>query len=93
MVPHKSEWLSQHSEQFRYITQSEQVTRGQLVNKHRLVFCRVVWPVRAQNLVDNMIGMMEKYADHLEELVNERTQQLEDEKKKTDQLLHQMLPR
>ena len=40
-----------------------------------------------------MIGMMEKYADHLEELVNERTQQLEDEKKKTDQLLHQMLPR
>ncbi|XP_038050160.1 atrial natriuretic peptide receptor 1-like [Patiria miniata] len=48
---------------------------------------------KAQNLVDNMIGMMEKYADHLEELVNERTQQLEDEKKKTDQLLHQMLPR
>ncbi|XP_022107598.1 atrial natriuretic peptide receptor 2-like [Acanthaster planci] len=48
---------------------------------------------KAQNLVDNMIGMMEKYADHLEELVNERTQQLEEEKKKTDQLLHQMLPR
>ena len=48
---------------------------------------------RTQNLVDNMIGMMEKYADHLEELVNERTTQLEEEKKKTDQLLHQMLPR
>ncbi|XP_033638066.1 atrial natriuretic peptide receptor 1-like [Asterias rubens] len=48
---------------------------------------------KTQNLVDNMIGMMEKYADHLEELVNERTTQLEEEKKKTDQLLHQMLPR
>uniref|UniRef100_A0A7M5X0L3 Guanylate cyclase n=1 Tax=Clytia hemisphaerica TaxID=252671 RepID=A0A7M5X0L3_9CNID len=45
------------------------------------------------NIVDNMIKMMEKYTDHLEELVAERTKQLEDEKAKTDELLYRMLPR
>ena len=45
------------------------------------------------NMVDNMVSMMEKYTDNLEELVAERTRQLEDEKLKTDQLLYSMLPR
>ena len=36
--------------------------------------------------------MMETYANNLEELVNERTGQLIDEKKKTDSLLERMLP-
>ena len=40
-----------------------------------------------------MVSMMEKYTDNLEELVAERTRQLEDEKLKTDQLLYSMLPR
>ena len=48
---------------------------------------------RNMNMVDNMISMMEKYTDNLEELVAERTRQLEDEKLKTDQLLYSMLPR
>ncbi len=42
--------------------------------------------------MDNMLKMMEKYADSLEELVQERTQELEEEKKKTDMLLYSMLP-
>ena len=39
-----------------------------------------------------MIGIMEKYATNLEGIVEDRTQQLIEEKKKTDNLLHQMLP-
>ena len=37
--------------------------------------------------------MMEKYASNLEGLVQERTVQLSEEKKKTEELLHRMLPR
>ena len=35
---------------------------------------------------------MEKYSKHLEVMVAERTQELLAEQKKTDQLLHSMLP-
>ena len=40
-----------------------------------------------------MVYMMEKYADNLEDLVSERTVQLEEEKRKTDALLDRILPR
>uniref|UniRef100_T1ITS9 Guanylate cyclase n=1 Tax=Strigamia maritima TaxID=126957 RepID=T1ITS9_STRMM len=45
------------------------------------------------NIFDNMIAMMEKYANNLEALVDEKTDQLIEEKKKTDALLYEMLPR
>ncbi|XP_076458574.1 speract receptor-like [Babylonia areolata] len=45
------------------------------------------------NIFDNMLAMMEKYADNLEALVEERTDLLIEEKKKTEELLHEMLPR
>lgn len=51
------------------------------------VFCR------KPNIFDNMLSIMEKYAYNLEGLVQERTNQLYEEKKKTDMLLNQMLPR
>ncbi|CAG9827537.1 unnamed protein product [Diabrotica balteata] len=44
------------------------------------------------NIFDNMLAIMEKYAYNLEGLVQERTNQLTEEKKKTDALLHRMLP-
>ncbi|XP_050344791.1 speract receptor isoform X2 [Nymphalis io] len=44
------------------------------------------------NIFDNMIAMMEKYANNLEALVDERTDQLQEEKKKTEALLEEMLP-
>ena len=39
-----------------------------------------------------MIAKLEKYSSNLEEIVQNRTQQLFDEKKKTDMLLYRMLP-
>jgi len=42
--------------------------------------------------MDNMLGMMEKYANNLEELVEEKTQQYIEEKKKADMLLYSMMP-
>ena len=43
--------------------------------------------------MEHMVKMMEKYANNLEEIVSERTTQLEEEKKKTDMLLNRMLPK
>lgn len=48
---------------------------------------------REFNIMDTMITMMEKYTDHLEDIVAERTAELAAEKAKTDELLYRMLPR
>lgn len=39
-----------------------------------------------------MFEMLEKYSNNLEDLIKERTEQLDMEKKKTEQLLNRMLP-
>ena len=45
-----------------------------------------------KSIVDNMMLMMERYQMKLEDLVEEKTEQLLMEKHKTDNLLHRMLP-
>ncbi|XP_064642360.1 speract receptor-like [Lineus longissimus] len=45
------------------------------------------------NIMDNMVSIMERYANNLESIIEERTGELIEEKKKTDELLHQMLPK
>ncbi|XP_061188583.1 atrial natriuretic peptide receptor 1-like [Saccostrea echinata] len=45
------------------------------------------------SIIDSMITMLEKYANNLEDLVEERTVALNEEKDKTDRLLYRMLPR
>ncbi|ETN58644.1 retinal guanylate cyclase [Anopheles darlingi] len=47
---------------------------------------------RKVNFVDTMFQMLEKYSNNLEELIRERTEQLDVERKKTEQLLNRMLP-
>lgn len=45
-----------------------------------------------RNIMDQLMDMMVKYADNLEDLVSERTRLLIEEKMKTEDLLHRMLP-
>lgn len=47
---------------------------------------------KSKNIMDQMMEMMEKYANNLEEIVQDRTRLLCEEKRKTEDLLHRMLP-
>ncbi|XP_075395340.1 retinal guanylyl cyclase 2 [Tenrec ecaudatus] len=44
------------------------------------------------NIIDSMLRMLEQYSCNLEDLIRERTEELEIEKQKTEKLLTQMLP-
>lgn len=46
-----------------------------------------------ENLMDDLLRRMEQYANNLESLVEEKTEQLSMEKRKTEELLYQVLPR
>lgn len=45
------------------------------------------------NIVDNLLQRMEQYANNLEGLVEERTRDYLEEKKKCEELLYQLLPK
>jgi hypothetical protein len=56
-------------------------------------FCHSFAFKRNLNVMDNMIKMMENYSRQLEETVEVRKKQLEEEQKKTEMLLYRMLPK
>lgn len=45
------------------------------------------------NIVDKIIYMLEEHSLNLEKLVEKRTEQWIEEKKRTEELLHSMLPK
>ncbi|XP_046873479.1 retinal guanylyl cyclase 2-like isoform X1 [Hypomesus transpacificus] len=48
---------------------------------------------RKTNIIDSMLRMLEQYSSNLEDLIRERTDELEVERAKTDKLVGQLLPR
>ena len=47
---------------------------------------------KEDDLIDSLLRRMEQYTSNLEEIVEERTHQLAAEKKRSDELLYQILP-
>lgn len=48
---------------------------------------------RKVNIVDSMVEKLEKYASNLEDIVQNRIEELLAEKKKADSLLYRLLPK
>ena len=57
----------------------------------RTLFIRI-YQQTSQNILDNLLSRMEQYADNLEQLVEERTQNYLEEKEKCENLLYELLP-
>lgn len=49
--------------------------------------------VTSKNFLDNLLNRMEQYANNLEKIVEEKTEQMMEEKRKTEEILYQMLPK
>ncbi|XP_055376635.1 atrial natriuretic peptide receptor 1 isoform X2 [Condylostylus longicornis] len=54
---------------------------------------RMIMKGFCENLMDDLLRRMEQYANNLESLVEEKTEQLSMEKRRTEELLYQVLPR
>lgn len=81
---------------YRLLLLQNQIPFKKVKHAEHLKFMKkkpMVASFREFNIMDTMITMMEKYTDHLEDIVAERTAELAAEKAKTDELLYRMLPK
>lgn len=74
------------------------ITEFEPPSTHRLFFFlfyfqfKIFNKGKKTNIIDSMLRMLEQYSSNLEDLIRERTEELEIEKQKTEKLLTQMLP-
>jgi len=72
-----------------YITiNTQQPPRAQ----HFQVVLLLLHVYRNFDIVEHVLQKLEKYANHLETIVEQRTLELLEEKERTEMLLHRMLP-
>lgn len=75
-----------------------------LLNQQPVILCAIMLNIaflqfksitkgKKTNIIDSMLRMLEQYSSNLEDLIRERTEELEVERQKTDNLLAQMLPK
>ena len=65
--------------------------RYNFINIRRVL--RSINKEKSGNIMDNLLNRMEQYANNLESLVEERTQNYLDEKKRCETLLYELLPK
>lgn len=59
----------------------------------KLMLKRLSKSFGCRNLLDNLLQRMERYTENLEQMVQEKTASLEEEKKRSDDLLNELLPK
>ena len=58
-----------------------------------LIFLLIFRENESSNILDNLLSRMELYANNLEALVEERTSDYLEEKRKCEELLYELLPK
>nr|XP_037279900.1 atrial natriuretic peptide receptor 1-like [Rhipicephalus microplus] len=72
---------------------AEAPTDRPTISEVRHAVKKITKGLSSKNFFDNLLQRMEQYANNLESLVEEKTQSLLEEKKRTDELLYQLLPK
>ena len=54
---------------------------------------KITQGISSRNFLDNLLQRMEQYSENLERIVAEKTESVIEEKRKTEELLYQLLPR
>lgn len=54
---------------------------------------KITQGISSRNFLDNLLKRMEQYSENLERIVQEKTESVFEEKRKTEELLYQLLPR